>query len=67
MDRANKGLSMTYRDRRELIPEPTQRCDECGAGPFFLVPESKYPTLCGDCRDERSREENGWTPANSID
>jgi hypothetical protein len=31
---------------------------------FYLIPESDYPTLCIEHKDD-ARREQGWTPENS--
>ncbi len=30
---------------------PTQTCEKCGIGPFFLVERRPFPKLCIDCAD----------------
>lgn len=38
-------------DRPRETETPTQRCENCGIGPFFYVPGRAHPTLCLDCAD----------------
>jgi hypothetical protein len=37
----------------------------CRAG-FSLVPARQFPTLCLDHADDASRQQDGWTVANST-
>lgn len=56
----------------ESVPNPLaygqQRCSVAGCKARFQhVPQRRWPELCLDHADERSRDVDGWTPANSVD
>lgn len=46
----------------------TETCSgTCGKTIQQWVPKSGGKCKCSDCRDAESRQQHGWTPANSID